>query len=44
VFADLREGALGALVDSQGYIALVVNGGSAAELLGLRPGGTVVIE
>jgi S-adenosylmethionine hydrolase len=44
VFADLREGSLGAIVDSQGYIALVVNGGSAAELLELRPGGTVVIE
>jgi len=44
VFADLRDGALGAIVDSQGSIALVVNGGSAAELLGLRPGGTVVIE
>jgi S-adenosylmethionine hydrolase len=44
VFADLHERALGALEDSQGYVALVVNQGSAAELLGLRPGGTVVLE
>jgi S-adenosyl-L-methionine hydrolase (adenosine-forming) len=44
VFADLHEHALGAIVDSQGYVALVVNQGSAAELLELRPGGTVVIE
>ena len=44
VFADLREGALGAIVDSQGYVALVVNRGSASELLGLRPGATVVLE
>jgi hypothetical protein len=44
VFADLHERALGAIVDSQGYVALVVNQGSAAEFLQLRPGGTVVIE
>jgi S-adenosylmethionine hydrolase len=44
VFADLHERALGAIVDSQGFLALVVNQGSAAELLDLRPGGTVVIE
>jgi len=44
VFADLHERALGAIEDSQGFVALVVNQGSAAELLELRPGGTVVLE
>jgi S-adenosylmethionine hydrolase len=44
VFADLHDRSLGAIVDSQGYVALVVNRGSAADLLELRPGGTVVIE
>jgi S-adenosyl-L-methionine hydrolase (adenosine-forming) len=44
IFADLNERALGAIVDSQGYVALVVNQGSAAEMLELRPGGTVVID
>ncbi|MBI3649206.1 MAG: SAM-dependent chlorinase/fluorinase [Actinobacteria bacterium] len=43
-FSDLHPNALGAIVDSQGFIALVLNQGSAAELLGLRPGATVVIE
>jgi S-adenosylmethionine hydrolase len=44
IFADLPEGALGAIVDSQGYLALVVNKGSAAELLGLHEGSSVVLE
>jgi len=43
-FSELRDQALGAIVDSQGYIALVVNRGSAAESLGMRPGATVVLE
>jgi S-adenosylmethionine hydrolase len=44
IFSDLHRNALGAIVDSQGYVALVVNKGSAADLLGLRPGATVVLE
>jgi hypothetical protein len=43
-FADLREHALGAIVDSQGYLALVVNRGSAAETLRLVEGAAIVIE
>jgi hypothetical protein len=43
-FADVRDGALAAIVDSQGYVALVVNRGSAADQLGLAPGDSVVIE
>lgn len=43
-FADLPSGKLGLIVDSQGFVALVVNNGSAAELLGLRPGGVVVLS
>ncbi len=42
-FADLRPGAVGALVDSDGYLALVVNRGSAAELLRLKVGDAVVL-
>lgn len=42
-FADVTRGALAAIVDSQGFVALVVNQGSAAELLGLRAGDPVVL-
>jgi S-adenosylmethionine hydrolase len=44
VFSDVPEQALAAIIDSQGYLAFVVNQGSAAALLQLRPGSTVVIE
>jgi S-adenosylmethionine hydrolase len=44
IFADLPEHGLGAIVDSQGYVALVVNRGSAAEALGLSEGSSVVLE
>ena len=44
IFADLPDGALGAIIDSQGQLALVVNRGSAAETLGLATGKTVVLE
>ncbi len=44
IFADLPEHGLGAIVDSQGYLALVVNRGSAAEALGLTEGDSVVLE
>jgi S-adenosyl-L-methionine hydrolase (adenosine-forming) len=43
-FGDAAEGVLAAIVDSQGQIALVVNRGSAAELLGVRDGSAVVLE
>ena len=43
-FDDAAEGVLAAIVDSQGQIALVVNRGSAAEVLGLRDGSAVVLE
>jgi S-adenosylmethionine hydrolase len=44
IFAELPEGALVAIIDSQGQLALVVNRGSAAETLGLSTGKTVVLE
>jgi S-adenosyl-L-methionine hydrolase (adenosine-forming) len=44
IFGDVPEGTLAAIVDSQGQLALVVNRGSAAELLGLAVGKTVVLE
>jgi hypothetical protein len=44
IFADLPEHALGAIVDSQGFLALVVNKGSAAEALRLVEGRSVVLE
>ena len=43
-FADVPEGLLAAIIDSQGQIALVVNRGNAAEMLGLRDGSAVVLE
>lgn len=44
VFADVPQGTLAAIIDSQGHLALVVNHGSAADTLGLTVGKTVVIE
>ncbi len=44
VFADVPEQVMAAIIDSQGFLALVVNRGSAASLLGLRPGATVMVE
>lgn len=44
IFADVPEGELAAIVDSQGYLALVVNRGSAAQMLDLRAGTAVVLE
>lgn len=43
-FADVAPGMLAAIIDSQGQLALVVNHGSAAEMLGLAVGKTVVLE
>ena len=44
IFADVAPGMLAAIIDSQGQLALVVNQGSAAEMLGLAVGKTVVLE
>jgi S-adenosylmethionine hydrolase len=44
IFSDVPPGAVAALLDSQGQLALVVNSGSAAETLGLVVGRAVVIE
>ena len=44
VFSDVPEQSLAAIIDSQGFLALVVNRGSASAVLGLRPGATVVLE
>jgi S-adenosylmethionine hydrolase len=44
IFADVSEGDLAAIVDSQGYLALVVNRGSAAQMLNLKAGSAVVLE
>jgi S-adenosylmethionine hydrolase len=44
IFADVPEGVLAAIVDSQGYLALVVNHGSAAQMLNLKEGSAVVLE
>jgi S-adenosylmethionine hydrolase len=44
IFADVAQGMLAAIIDSQGQLALVVNHGSAAEMLGLAVGKTVVLE
>ena len=42
-FADVPMGVCAAIVDSEGYLALVVNHGSAAHLLGLTTGDAVVL-
>lgn len=44
VFSDVPEQTMAAIIDSQGFLAVVVNHGSAASLLGLRPGATVMVE
>jgi S-adenosylmethionine hydrolase len=44
VFADVPRGTMGAIIDSQHQLALVVNQGSAADSLGLSVGKTVVLE
>jgi len=43
-FSDVPEGALLLHVDSRGMVALAVNHGSAAELLGAGPGGLLALE
>lgn len=43
-FADVPEGAAAVIVDSQGFVALVVNHGSAAQAFGLAVGSPVVLE
>jgi S-adenosylmethionine hydrolase len=43
-FAELPEREPGLIVDSEGYLAIVVNHGNAAQMLGLAPGDTVIIE
>jgi hypothetical protein len=43
-FADVAEGSPAVIVDSQGFVALVVNGGSAAEVLGLHRGDAVTLS
>jgi S-adenosylmethionine hydrolase len=42
-FADVPHGQVAAIVDSQGFLALVVNHGSAAQILGLKVGDPVVL-
>ena len=44
VFSDVPEQVVASIIDSQGFLALVVNRGSAAALLDLRPGATIVLE
>jgi S-adenosylmethionine hydrolase len=43
-FADAQAGSAAAFIDSQGYLALAVNGGSAAQAFGLSRGDTVVLS
>lgn len=43
-FAELPEREPGMIVDSDGHLAIVVNGGNAAVLLGLAAGDAVVLE
>ena len=43
-FAELPEREPGVIVDSDGYLAIVVNRGHAATVLGLAAGDAVVIE
>lgn len=42
-YADVPEGAPAVVVDSQGFVALVVNHGNAKELFGLEPGSIVTL-
>jgi hypothetical protein len=43
-FAELHEGEIGALIDSDGFLAIVANRASAADALGLETGGAVALE
>jgi S-adenosyl-L-methionine hydrolase (adenosine-forming) len=43
-FADVPGGAPAAFLDSQGFLALAVNRGSAAQAFGLSPGDAVVLS
>lgn len=43
-FAELPEREPGLIVDSEGHLAIVVNHGNAAGMLGLAAGDTVVVE
>jgi S-adenosylmethionine hydrolase len=43
-FAELPEREPGLIVDSDGYLAIVVNHGNAAAMLGLAAGDVVVVE
>jgi S-adenosylmethionine hydrolase len=43
-FSDLRQGELGVLIDSLGWVAVVLNGGNAAEALGVEAGERVVLS
>jgi S-adenosylmethionine hydrolase len=42
-FGDLDRGEPGALIDSAGWVAVVCNRASAADLVGLRRGDRVVL-
>jgi S-adenosylmethionine hydrolase len=44
VFSDLDDHGLGVIVDSQGFLSLVMNHGNAATALGLGAGAAVVLE
>ncbi len=43
-FAELPEREPGLIVDSDGHLAIVVNRGNAAVMLGLAAGDAVVVE
>lgn len=43
-FADVARGEFALIVDSQGFCAIVVNGGHAGERANLRPGDAVVLS
>jgi hypothetical protein len=43
-FSEVPQGHPAVIVDSQGMVAVVVNHGSAARLLGLQPGDTVTVS
>jgi S-adenosylmethionine hydrolase len=43
-FSDVPEGEMAALIDSSGFLALIVNRGSAADVLGLGAGDELVIH
>jgi hypothetical protein len=43
-FGDVPEGACGLIVDSSGWLSVVLNRGSASEALGLAPGDSVALR